>query len=41
MIDFPIGELLDEDGVLEADELYQNAGGKGEPCTDPDDPPRQ
>jgi transposase len=29
------------DEVLEADELYQNAGEKGEPHTDPDDPPRR
>ena len=27
--------------VFEADELYQNAGGKGRPHTDPADPPRR
>ncbi len=30
-----------EDAVVEADEMYQNAGEKGEPHTDPTDPPRQ
>jgi transposase-like protein len=30
-----------DDGVLEADEAYQNAGENGAPHTDPDDPPRR
>jgi hypothetical protein len=30
-----------DDQVLEADEAYQNAGKKGVPHTNPDDPPRQ
>lgn len=29
------------DGVTEADEMFQNAGEKGEKHTDPDDPPRR
>src|SRR5262249_26090553 len=29
------------DGAIEADEAYQNAGEKGGPHTDPDDPPRR
>jgi transposase-like protein len=30
-----------DDAVLEADETYQNAGKKGVPHTDPEDPPRR
>ena len=30
-----------EDETVEADEMYQNAGEKGEPHLDPEDPPRQ
>jgi transposase-like protein len=30
-----------DDDVVEADEMYQNAGEKGVPHADPDDPPRQ
>ncbi|TAK33314.1 MAG: hypothetical protein EPO40_00570 [Myxococcaceae bacterium] len=30
-----------EDPVVEADEMYQNAGEKGDPHRDPDDPPRR
>jgi transposase-like protein len=35
----PAGPL--DDPVVEADEMYQNAGEKGVPHTDPDDPPRR
>jgi len=30
-----------DDAVTEADELFQNAGEKGQPHRDPDDPPRR
>jgi transposase-like protein len=36
---FPPSPLTDE--VVEADELYQNAGEKGQKHEDPDDPPRR
>jgi transposase len=36
---FPPSPLIDE--VVEADEMYQNAGEKGQKHEDPDDPPRR
>ena len=36
---FPPSALTDE--VVEADEMYQNAGEKGQKHEDPDDPPRR
>jgi transposase len=38
---FQEGVAALEDDVTEADEMYQNAGEKGVPHTDPDDPPRR